>query len=175
MKALFFAALALATAAAPRVPRSALLAMERGFDQRIQRVNIDDPLDLLGTTRGIYLEKYGAVFTCEVDLAVTAITPFRPQLSAEEKERLRAKKAARLGMVRQLMRDMMVSSATSLKTVPENEQISVGVTFFYRTWELTNGLPSQLVMTAPRKALVDFEAGRMKADALNAVIQEQVY
>ncbi|MFN7921856.1 MAG: hypothetical protein U0Q16_17275 [Bryobacteraceae bacterium] len=175
MKGFFFVALALATAAAPRVPRSALVAMERSFDQRIQRANIDDPLDLLGATRGIYLEKYGAVFTCEVDLAVTAITPFRPQLSGEEKERLRQKKLARLGAVKQLMRDMMVTSATSLKTMPENEQVSVGVTFFYRAWELTNGLPSQLVLSAPRKALVDFEAGRIKAEALNAVIQEQVY
>jgi len=165
----------LASAATPRVPRSALQGLERGFDQRIQRFLIDDPIDLLGNARGVYVENYGAVITAEVNLVITAITPFRPQLTAEDKERVRQKKLSRLPQIRQLMRDTMVSSATSLKMMPETEQVVVGITFFHHPWELTQGLPAQIVMLAPRKTLADFEAGRLKADALQAAIQEQVY
>lgn len=164
-------------AAAPaRVPREQLRNLERGFDQRLQRLSIDEPLDLMGNTRAIYIEKYGAVLTAEVNLVTgPAITPFRPELKPEEKERLRQRKLSRLPAMKQLMRDMMVTSATALKAVPAEEQIAVGITFFYNAWENTAGLPSQLVLQAPRKALTDFETGRIKADALAAAIQEQVF
>src|SRR5260370_456257 len=54
--------------AAPYVKRAALIAMEKSFDQRIVRL-ADDPYLLVGDTRGVYLEGYGAVFTAEVNLA----------------------------------------------------------------------------------------------------------
>jgi hypothetical protein len=162
--------------AAPRLNRGALLALERNFDSRVQRLNIDDPFDLLGPTRAVYLERYGVVFSTEVNLVTgPAITPFRPQLSAADKERLRQKKLSRLPQLRQAMRDMMVSSATALRTLPESEQVVVGITLFYHPWEMTAGLPAQIVMQAPRGTLTDFEAGRIKLDGLNAAIVEQVY
>jgi len=73
------------------------------------------------------------------------------------------------------MRDMMVSSATNLKSMPLEEQVVVGVNLFYQSWEDTTGLPSQIVMQTQRKTLTDFEAGRIKAEALQAAIREQVF
>ncbi|MBM3812691.1 MAG: hypothetical protein FJW20_13770 [Acidimicrobiia bacterium] len=166
----------LCLASAPRVGRSTLAHLERGFDQRIEAFNVDDPFMLLGSTRGVYLENYGAVFTAEVNLVTgPAITPFRPKLTPVEIEKLRQKKLGRLPQIRQVMRDMLVTSATALKTVPPEQQIVVGVSLFYFSWENSSGLPGQLVLQAKRKALIDFEAGRLDANGLNASIQEMVY
>jgi len=172
----FLLAAGLLAAAPARVPREQLRGLERGFDQRLLRLSIDEPLDLMGNSRAVYIEKFGAVLTAEVNLVTSpAITPFRPELRPEEKEKLRQRKLARLAAIRQLMRDMMVTSATTLRTVPPEEQIAIGVTFFYNAWENTAGLPSQLVLQARRGTLADFEAGRIKSDALAAAIQEQVF
>jgi hypothetical protein len=163
-------------AAPPRISRAELKAAEQAFDRRVSQAAVDDPFDLLGTTRGVYLDKVGVVFSAEVGLVVSpAPTPFAPTLSREAKERLRQRKLARLPVLRGLMRDMMVSSATTLRTLPMEENVVLGVTLFYRSWEDTAGLPGQIVLQAQRRALVDFEAGRIKADALQAAIREQVY
>ena len=166
---------ALLTAAPPRIPRPAMQAVERGLDQRFQQFNVDDPIEMLGPARGIYIEKFGVILSAEVNLVVTAITPFRPQISPEQLEKLRQKKLARLVDVRKMMRDTMVSSATSLKGLGPDEQVVVGLTLFHRPFELIQDLPSQIVMQAPKRVLVDYEAGRIKQPALEAAIQEQVY
>lgn len=172
--ALLFAAL-LCAAAVPRIPRHVMQGVERGFDQRFQRFNVDDPIEVLGPARGVYVDKFGIVLSAEVNLVVTAITPFRPQLSPEQLEKLRQKKLARLADVRKVMRDTMISTATMLKAMPAEEQVVVGLTFFHRPFENTQDLPGQIVMQAPKRVLVDFEAGRIKQPALEAAIQEQVY
>jgi hypothetical protein len=171
MRRAIFLVAALLTAAAPRISRPAMQAVERNFDQRFQRFNVDDPIEVLGPSRGIYVDKFGVILSAEVNLVVTAITPFRPQITGEQLEKLRQKKLSRLADVRKMMRDSMVSTATSLKTLGPDEQVVVGLTFFHRSFELTQDLPSQIVMQAPKRALVDFEAGRVKEPA----IQEQVY
>ena len=42
--------------------------MEKSLDNRIARLWQDNPFVLLGPTRGVYLDGYGAVFTAEVNL-----------------------------------------------------------------------------------------------------------
>jgi hypothetical protein len=178
MRRRFLAAMAMAAAmlmAAPvKVSRATLNNLERRFDERIERHNIEDPFYLLGATRGVYLENYGAVFTAEVNLVMgPSINPFRPRLSKEDIDKLRQRKLGRMDDIRKVMRDMMVTSATVLNEVPENEQIVVGVNLFHHSWENTAGLPGQIVMQAKRKALADFEAGRLNLEGLNAAIREQ--
>ena len=168
-------ALMTATAAAPRIPRPAMQAVERSFDQRFQQFNVDDPIEVLGPARGIYVDKFGLVLSAEVNLVVTAITPFRPQITGEQLEKLRQKKLARLPEVRKMMRDTMVSAATQLKALAPDEQVVVGLTFFHRPFEVVTDLPGQIVMQASKRVLVDYEAGRIKLPALEAAIQEQVY
>lgn len=167
------AAVALCLAAPPKVSRAQLKVLEVGFDQRIGRANIDDPFDILGATRAVYMEGFGVVLSTEVNLVVgPAITPFRPKLSADDVEKLRLRKLARLPQLKQLMRDMMVTSATTLKSMPAEEQVVVGSHLFFYSWEDRKDLPEQLVMKASRKALLDVEAGRSKVEA---AVQEQAF
>lgn len=163
------------TAAPPRVSRQNLQAVEQSLDRRLQQFNVDDPIDLLGPARAVYVDKFGVVVSAEVNLVLTAITPFRPQISGEQLEKLRQKKLARLADMRKIMRDTLVHTASALKTLGPDEQIAVGITFFHRPFEVTRDLPAQIVMQAPKRALADFEAGRLQGPALDAAIQEQVY
>jgi hypothetical protein len=176
LASIFLATAAVAAAPdAPRVNRSALMAIEKTFDSRIERAIIDNPFLLLGTTRGVYLPGYGAVFTAELNLVtLPAFTPFRPHFTKEELAKVRANKLERLARLKQLMQETMIGAAASLDTVPTNEQIAVGVSLFYnRSWEDTTGLPSQVVMEAPRKTLVDFQARRITSEALEAALRVQ--
>lgn len=149
-------AAALGTAERPRVTRVALATMEKTFDQRVLRFDLNDPFDLLGTTRGVYLEGYGAAFTAEVNLvASAAITPFRPAPDREQIERLRQKKLERVTVLKKYMREMLLNLAASLEAVPPGEQIALGVSVFYFSWEDRSGLPAQILMQARRQTLLD--------------------
>jgi hypothetical protein len=163
---------AIALLAAPRVPRGSIATLEKFFDARLQSFDINDPIDMLGTTRGVYLEGYGVVFTNEVGLVVPpAISPFHPKVGKEDIAKLRGRKLARVPQVKKLMRDMMVHTANSLPDVPLEERIAVGLLLSYAPWEDSTGLPREILMEAQRKTLVDFEAGRIAEAGLNAVIK----
>jgi len=154
----------------PRVSRPAVAAMEKSFDQRIERMGPEEPLVLLGNTRGVYLEGYGAVFTSEVSLInVPNLTPFRPSYSKEEIARIHTRKLQRLPVLKQGMRQMMLAAAASLDEVPATEQIAVGVSLFYFSWEDTSGLPGQVLMLAEKQKLLDAQAGRTSIDSFLAV------
>lgn len=145
--------LAAASTALPQqkqaVTREALAAVEKGFDGRIASLGQEEPFDLLGNTRGIYLEGFGVVFTTELSPIVTpSISPFRPTISKEMVERIHQKKLERIPLLKQAMREMLVSSAAALGALPANEQIALGVTLLYYSWEDRSGLPSQIVMQA---------------------------
>lgn len=173
---LLFAVAASLTAAASKVSRAELLNLERAFDRRLAGFDLDDPFDRLGDTRGFYIDNIGVVLSAELSLVVVPQpTPFRPEPGKENVERLRQRKIARMPQLRQLMRDMMVTTATALRGMPPEETVAIGVTLFYQPWEDVSGLPRQVVLQARRKVLVDYEAGKLKNEALNAAIQEQVY
>src|SRR5437870_61767 len=117
--------------AAPGFKRAALIAMEKSFDRRIEGI-ADDRYILVGFTRGVYLEGYGAVFTAEVNLANgPARSPFRPTISKEDIDRIHAKKLERLPALRQCMKDTLLDAAASLDEVPAGEQVAVGVSLLY--------------------------------------------
>jgi hypothetical protein len=155
-----------------KVTRAALETLEKSFDERIIRLNVTEPFDLLGATRGVYLDGYGVVFTTEVSLIVTpSPTPFRPSISAEEIAKVRERKLAQLPLLRRAMRDMLIASAVALDILPADQQIVVAVTLFHYSWEDSRGLPGQLVMQAPRKTLLDLQAGRLSGDALETAVR----
>jgi hypothetical protein len=173
---LLLLASAFGAAQRPAVTRGALAGMERAFDQRIQRFDLNDPLDLLGSTRGVYLQGYGAVFTAEVNLIAGAvITPFRPKPSPPELEKLRQRKAARLQQLVRQMREVMLDLAAALTDVPPQEHIALGVSIFYFSWENREGLPSQVVLRARRQALLDAQARRADPAALEALLPAEVF
>jgi len=138
------------------VPRQTMADVERHLDTKLATLGgVSDPIDVLGSTRGIYLDGYGAVFTVEASLIVTPnINPFHAEMTAPEKEKVRQRKLDRLPMLRQLMRDMWRDSATALTAIPDNQQVVVAVRLLYLPWEDTRGLPGEIVMKGDRRAAV---------------------
>jgi len=136
-----------------RVPRQALGDLERRLNTKLAGLGgANDPLDLLGTARGIYLDGYGVVFTVEASLIITpGLTPFRTTMTDAEKEKIRQRKLDRLPMLKQAMRDMWRDSATALASIPDNQQVVVAVRLLYLPWEDTHGLPGQIVMKGDRR------------------------
>jgi hypothetical protein len=157
-----------AASAGPRVSRGTLATMEKSLDERIQRLWDDTPYLLLGTTRGVYLEGYGAVFTAEVNLVMNPVSLMSTRLTKDDIARVRQKKLDRLPTLKKVLRESMVSMASSLETVPGEEQIAIVAFIDHYPWEDVTGVPVQITLTAQKKKLV--EAQRAGGTALDAVI-----
>jgi len=152
----------------PRVSRASIEAMEQSFDKRILSFSSTAPLDLLGTTRGIYLDGCGAIFTAELNLLITTnISPFHLAIPKQDVVKVHAQKLERLPLLKQTMQRAMLDMAASLDTVPENESIVLAVSlFYYHKWEDTSGLPAQIIMRAERRKLLDVQLGRASLDSV---------
>jgi hypothetical protein len=172
---LLAAAVWTAVAQGPRVGLTAIRAMEQSFDKRLLTASPESPFDLLGTTRGVYLDGYGAVFTAEVDLMTTSnISPFLQKIPKEYVAKVHTQKLQRVPLLKQSMREAMLSMAASLDGVPANENIVLGVSLVYFTkWEDTTGLPAQIVMQAERQKLLDVQLGRASRSSLDTSIHVQ--
>ncbi len=158
----------------PRVKRAALAAMEKSFDGRLQSAVTQEPFDLLGNTRGIYLDGYGAVFTAELGLVYTpTINPFRLTIPKPEVAAVHQRKVRQLPILKQNMRQMLLDSSASLDSVPPGEQIVISVILFNRSWEDTAGLPSQIMMQAERQKLLNVQTKRTPAADLDSLIRVQ--
>ncbi|HEY1207680.1 MAG: hypothetical protein ABSH46_06265 [Bryobacteraceae bacterium] len=154
----------------PRVTREALAGVEKSTDGAIRSWDVTDPVDLLGFTRAVYLPGYGVVFTTEVNLVVTMMTPMSPPLTGQKLVQLKEKKRQRLTFVRNWMRQALIDAGGSLDQVPPGERIVYAMTLFYQYFEDHSGMPNQIVIEAPRQALADFKAGRIDREKLDAAI-----
>jgi len=138
-----------------KVNRAMIEAMQQSMDRKITGLWPQDPAEVLGVSQGTYIHGYGAVFMGEVNLAPAAGTsPFHKTVNADEIRRTHDKKVQRMAGLRTAMRAMLADSARSLDSVPSDEQLAVSVALFYWNWENREGLPAQIVMHAPRKALL---------------------
>lgn len=167
------AAASLGAADRPAVSREAMETVEQSIDRGIRNLDQNEPYDLLGFTRGVYLPGYGVVVTAEINLVITPITPFHQIPAGAQLTRLRQKKIRRLAVVRDLMRTALLNAAATLDPVPGNEQVVFALTLFYRNFEEREGLPGQIIMTAPKQTLIDFKAGKIARPQLDAAIQVQ--
>jgi tetrahydromethanopterin S-methyltransferase subunit B len=157
-----------AATSGPRVSRATLASMEKSLDERIKRLWDDTPYLLLGDTRGVYLEGYGAVFTAEVNLVMNPVSLMSTRLTKDDIARVRQKKIDRLPTLKKALRESMVSMAASLDTVPGEEQIAIVAFIDHYPWEDVAGIPVQITLTAQKKKLV--EAQRAGGAGLDAVI-----
>ena len=136
----------------------------------------DDPFVLLSFTQGVYLENVGAVFIAEVNLAPGGgASPFRQVVPKETLEKVRAIKLDRLPKLRKEMREMLVGSAGMLDAIPGNERIAIAVSLFHHPGENTTGLPAQILMEAPRGALVELQTGKRDRATIDSVIRTQEF
>src|SRR5580658_8519020 len=139
----------------PKVNRAMIEGMQHSLDNKLSNLWPQDPAEVLGVSQGTYIQGYGAIFLGEVNLApATRLSPFHPTVSADEVRRTHDKKMQRVAGIRSAMRAMLVDSARSLDSLPADEQVAVGLSLFYWKWENRDGLPSQIVMHAPRKVLL---------------------
>ncbi len=163
-----------ATSDPPRVSRAQLVAGERSLDDRFSRLWEDNPFVLLGPTRGIYLQGYGAVLSTEINL-VTA-PPYamvRPVPGKDEIAKHRTKKIERLPELKKAMRQALVDTAATLDSVPDQEQIVVVMFLSRYPWEDTSGLPVQVMMRAQKGKLL--EAQRLGGAGLDTAIQVEQF
>jgi hypothetical protein len=135
-----------------RVAPGTVTPLEKRFNDRLQGLfDANDPVDLLGLTRGVYLDNYGAIFTAEVSLVTTpAASPFRGKITKEYADSIRQKKIQRLPFLKAVMKEMMHNMAATFIQVPEDQQMVLVVRFWYEPWEDMNGMPSQIVMRGSR-------------------------
>jgi hypothetical protein len=150
-----FTAPGLPAAKAPRIPAQTITGLERTFDNRLLTMaDINEPMDLLGDTRGVQLDDYGVVFTTEVSLVRTpGLMPGRPKIPPEMAAHIRTLKVARLPLLKAAMMEMMGNMATAFSRIPASHQLVLVVRLWYAPWEDTTGMPSQVLMKASRAAV----------------------
>lgn len=141
---------------AMRIAPQTFTELEKRFDNQLAAIGgLNDPIDPLGATRGLYLDGYGAVFTTELSLIVAPNpNPFRQTITKEEAAGVHQRKLGRLPLLKQAMAEMMKNSATALIQIPDNQQIVLAVRLLYLPWEDTTGLPAQVLMTATRRGAI---------------------
>ncbi len=160
----------------PKVDRAAIVIVEKRIDQGFEKLFPDNPYLLLGMTRGVYLDGYGAVFSAEVNLVLTAgLSPFRPRVTKEEVAQVKQQKLQRLPELRACMKDALISAALSMDMVPPEEQIVLAVSLFRHSWEDVNGVPQQILMQVARKTIVELKTAGADRKMIEESIQVREY
>jgi hypothetical protein len=138
------------------IARQTFTELEKTFDSQLAATGGAHPIDILGLTRGLYLADYGVVFTAEVSLVQTpGANPFGKGFSAEQKIEIRRLKLENLPLLRKVMREMVKNTAMTvgaagvrMNILKPNAQIVLAVRLLYLPYEITTGLPGQIVMKA---------------------------
>jgi hypothetical protein len=157
------------TAASTRVSRQSLAAMEKSLDQKVLSLWPDNPFALLGTTRGVYVEGLGAVFTAEINLATGPTIMPGLGIKKEQIEKHRQTKLARLPQIKKELKQILMNTAASLDGVGPDEQVVLAVFLYRYHWEDASGIPAQLQLQAQKKQLV--QALRSNGANLDAIIR----
>ena len=153
----------LPTPRAARIPAQTIRGLEGAFNERlVSLADVNEPLDLLGDTRGVQLDDYGVVFTTEVSLVRTpTITPFRQKITPEVAAHVHKLRVDRLPLLKVAMQEMMRNTAAALNQLPAGQQIVLVVRLYYGPWEDTAGMPAQVMMRADRAGVA---AGRVETE-----------
>ena len=151
---LLAATFAISAADAPRLSRNVITPLEKRIDERIQRLWNDNPLALVGPTRGVYLPGYGMVLSAEMNLATANISLMNPSLSEAEKVALHKKKVERLPQLKTAMKDALIATAVSLELLPATDRISIALILPRYSAEDPAGVPLQMVFEGTRQQLL---------------------
>ena len=170
---LLAAAVCTTAADTPRVSRPLLATIEKSLDDRISKLWVDNPLALMGSTRGVYLAGYGAVFTTEVNMAIGGATLMHTQWTKADKDRHHQQKIERLPQLKQLLKQTLLESAAlpALDAVPLDEQIYLAAFLSRYPWEDPSGIPAQVIVQAPKKKLLEVQRAGGAAAALDQVVR----
>jgi hypothetical protein len=158
-----------------RVSRANILAVEGAINEKFS-ARTAEPYDVLGSARGTYMDGYGALFTVELDLVNAGpltLSPFKQTISAEEKASLLDRKTKKLAVLKESMRNLMVSASATLEGLPANERVAMEAILFNYAWENSRGLPHRVFMTAEKQKLLDAKSGHATPADLIGLIEEQ--
>ena len=149
-----------------RVDRAQMEKVEKSLDSTLLRFTPDNSHTLIGLTRGIYLEGVGAVLTAEVIVVNAPVGIMHPLPTKEEIVQMRKTKLARVPELKKVLKDALISAATSLDTIPLDEQIVIAVIIPRFSFEDAAGIPVQVTVQASKRKLLE-----SKGAALDAVIR----
>ncbi len=158
-----------AAADSPRVGRPLIRSIEKSLDERISRLWPDNPVAVVGDTRGVYLDGIGAIFTAEINTAAEGISLMHTTLTAKEKETVHRQKIDRLPQLKKVLQQALMESAGSLDPVPLDEQVVIQVVLDRFSWEDPGGYPAEIIVQAPRRKLLDLK--RANGAGLEAAIR----
>ncbi|SRR5579871_4162754 len=156
----------LTAAGGPRVTRAALSTVEKSVDGRIAQLWSDVRFPVIGLTRGVYLENYGAVFTVEVNLVNTPTSMMHSTPTPAEVTAAHQAKLQRLPMLKKSLREAMAAAAASLEGVPSEESLTIVAFVPHYPWEDLNGVPSQITMQAQKSKLLDAQRSGANIDSI---------
>jgi hypothetical protein len=136
----------------PRLSASILGELEKTFDIRLAGMaDPNEPVELMGDTRGLQLPDYGLVFTTDVSLVKTpSINPFQKEIPKSVQERVHQRRVERLPILKAAMKEMLRSMASAGSQLPPTQQMVLSVRLYYGSWENTAGMPAEVVMRATR-------------------------
>jgi hypothetical protein len=133
--------------------RQTFKTLEDDFNQKLQTFNPSERVYMLGATRGVYLQGYGAVFSVELDLIQSpTLNPFHQKILPEEVTATHDRKLKQLPLLGKAMLQQMMACARALDAIPANEQIVMVIRLDYQPWEDTDKLSSQILLHADRKS-----------------------
>ena len=159
---------------APRVARSTIAITEKNLDNRFTRLWNDNPVPVLGPSRGVYLEGYGIVFTTEVNVVLgPPLTLFNQTITKEFAAQHRQIKLKRIPELKAELQKALVDTAASkeLAAVPAEEQVVLVVFLSHFPWEDLNGMPAQIMMQGSKKKLLDAKSAGGNLEAAIQAVQ----
>jgi len=135
-----------------RLTTSIIGELEKTFDGRLMSMaDANEPVEILGDTRGLQLDNYGLVFTTEVSLVRTpSINPFQKEIPKAVQERVHLRRVERLPLLRAAMKEMLRNMAAAGAQLPATQQMVLAVRLWYGSWEDTAGMPRQIIARANR-------------------------
>lgn len=123
------------------------------------------PFVLLQDAKGSYLPRFGAVFHLEVNLhPLRSLNMFdlRPY-TEEELQKVREAKLERVRDLKTRLSALLLEHGIKLTEVPADQNVAVVVHLFNLPSELSEGVPTQVVLETSRRALLEAQAQRMPA------------
>lgn len=161
-----------ATTGTLQMSREKLAGVEESIDRELKAMYPQEPMLLIGNTRGVYLEGYGVVFSAEVVLLPGPTpSPFNPTIGKDVIARHHQTKLARIPTLKTTMFKILGNMADTL-TIPESEQVVLAITLDRYSWEEKAGIPAQIVMQAPRAKIT---ASIKNRPALEAAVKTQEF
>ena len=148
---------------APRVDRAQMKKVEESLDATLGRFTTDNSHTLIGPTRGIYLDGVGAVLTAEVIVVNAGVNIMHPLPTKEEIVQIRKKKLERIPLLKKVLKDLLVSAAAALETIPPDEQVVIAVVIPRFTFEDPTGLPAQVTVQATKRKLLETRGAALDA------------